>query len=155
MTEVELSTLFAYQPDGRLIKHSTMRLGDSDTNAAGYRRVTFDRGALGRFRALAHRIVWVLHHGAIPDGQLVDHIDGDFLNNRINNLRLVTKSGNSQNAVYKGYGWAAREGKYVATIKLNGKSKFLGYYDNPEAARAAYLAAKAVRHEYATPRTLI
>lgn len=155
MTEVELSTLFVYQPDGRLIKLSTMRPGDGDTNAAGYRRITFDRGTLGRFRALAHRIIWVLHHGAIPEGKLVDHIDGDFLNNRIDNLRLVDKSGNAQNSVWKGYWKVGRTGRYQAAIKLDGKVTYLGSYVTQAEARAAYLAAKRILHPAATNRTLL
>jgi hypothetical protein len=153
--EEALAARYTYQPDGRLINKLTNDFGDKDVNRAGYRRVSWDRGPKGRIRAFAHRVIWVMHHGPILDGQLVDHIDGDHLNNRIDNLRLVTKSGNGQNVVYKGYCWASREGKYLATIKLNGKSKFLGYYDSPETARAAYLAAKAVRHEFASARTLI
>lgn len=156
MTEVELSALFQYQPDGRLIKRSTGNLGDKDINAAGYRRVCFDRGPRGRFRALAHRLVWALHHGPIPAGFLVDHIDGDHLNNRIENLRLVNKSGNGQNSdKWKGYCRESRSGKFRAEIKINGKKKHLGLYATEAEARAAYLAAKAVLHPYATARTLL
>lgn len=46
---------------------------------------------------MAHRVVWELHNGAIPDGVQVDHIDGDRTNNRIGNLRLVTPAGNARN----------------------------------------------------------
>lgn len=156
MTEVELSALFQYQPDGRLIKRSTGDLGDKDTNSAGYRRVCFDRGPRGRFRAFAHRLVWVLHNGPIPDGFLVDHIDGDHLNNRIENLRLVNKSGNSQNTdKWRGCWLDGRTGKYRAQIKSGGRQRHLGLFNTEAEARAAYLAAKAVLHTYATARTLI
>lgn len=154
MTEVDLSTLFEYQPDGRLVKRSTGRLGDNDTNAAGYRRVCFDRGQLGRFRALAHRLVWIIHNGPILDGALVDHIDGDILNNRIDNLRLVDKSGNGQNSVHRGYWRDKRSGNYYAAIKLNGRQRHLGTFSTEAEARAAHVAAKRIVHQYATPRTL-
>ncbi len=44
-----------------------------------------------------HRIVWVYHNGEIPAGFEIDHVDGDKLNNRIENLRLTTRSVNCSN----------------------------------------------------------
>lgn len=44
-----------------------------------------------------HRIVWTLTHGEIPEGLVVDHIDGDTSNNSIDNLRLATKRQNQHN----------------------------------------------------------
>jgi hypothetical protein len=45
----------------------------------------------------AHRVVWELVNGTIPHGSEIDHIDGNGLNNRIENLRLVTRAGNQRN----------------------------------------------------------
>lgn len=44
-----------------------------------------------------HRLVWILNFGAIPDGLEIDHIDRNPSNNRIENLRLVTRSQNGYN----------------------------------------------------------
>lgn len=44
-----------------------------------------------------HRIIWQLVNGNIPNGMIVDHVDGDPLNNRIENLRLVDAKTNSRN----------------------------------------------------------
>lgn len=52
---------------------------------------------LGKRRYL-HRIIWELHFGEIPSGMCIDHIDGDGLNNRIENLRLTTLSENQKNS---------------------------------------------------------
>ena len=87
-----------YYKNGRLYKVGTTTLGDDNSpNAAGYRRVCWDRGSLGRVRVLAHRLIWWLHYGDIPDGAIIDHIDGNPLNNVIDNLRITTPSGNGQN----------------------------------------------------------
>ncbi len=48
-------------------------------------------------RFYAHRVIWEMCHGNIPDGMCIDHIDGDGLNNRIDNLRAVTLSENQRN----------------------------------------------------------
>lgn len=47
---------------------------------------------------LCHRIVWEMHNGKIPVGLMIDHIDGNGLNNAIENLRLATREVNSRNA---------------------------------------------------------
>lgn len=48
-----------------------------------------------------HRIIWELFYGAIEDGWQVDHIDGDSLNNNINNLRCVKNITNSRNQKFR------------------------------------------------------
>ena len=74
---------------------------------------------------LAHRIVWEAFHGPIPSGMFVDHINRDKLDNRIENLRLATRSQNSHNChrpkkdgLPKGINKLAKG--YQATIHVNG-----------------------------------
>lgn len=98
-----------------------------------------------------HRIVFFLHHGAWPVGE-VDHIDGDRLNNRPDNLRDVTRSENEQNKLARGYCWHKRDRRWQARIKVNGKLHHLGLYPTEEEARAAYLNAKAQLHPAAPAR---
>ena len=43
---------------------------------------------------LAHRIIWNIHYGKIPDGMIIDHINNDSLDNRIENLQCITQSEN-------------------------------------------------------------
>jgi hypothetical protein len=93
----------------------------------------------------------------VPDGTLVDHEDGDGLNNRRNNIRPATSAQNNQNARhrvgisgYRGVVRHARTQKWQARIKATGRWYHLGYHIDPaEAARAYDKAAKALHGPFA------
>lgn len=75
-------------------------------------------------RLVQHRIVWELHFGPIPEGKVIDHIDRDRFNNRIENLRCVSQSENMTNqpqrnsSGYKGVYQNQSSGKYqVRSLK--------------------------------------
>ena len=106
-----------------------------------------------------HRIIAERAYGQIPEDMFVDHIDGDPLNNRRGNLRIVTKAQKAQNAAnadtrggssrYRGV-WKAKSGKWAAQIAKEGKRMSLGHYENEEDAAAAYdKAAEELHGEYA------
>lgn len=100
----------------------------------------------------AHRLAWLYVHGRWPVGD-IDHIDGDRSNNRIKNLREVSRRLNSQNRSFKssnsisGYvGVTPERGRWVARIKKDWKLIRIGLFDTPEQAAEAYKKAKAVYH---------
>jgi hypothetical protein len=101
----------------------------------------------------AHRIIWTIFNGEIPEELFIDHIDGNRSNNLIENLRLCTTQENAYNrgkqsnnkSGYKGVSFHKQKQKWVAQIKLEGKNKFLGFFVNPEDAYEAY-CAKAIEH---------
>lgn len=104
----------------------------------------------GRKRTLRlHRVI-----AGAPEGVFVDHIDGNGLNNRRANLRLVNAVQNARNQAlranntsgYKGVSWDKRSRKWTAKIKSNFSLKNLGYFETPEAAHAAYCKASAELH---------
>lgn len=84
---------------------------------------------------------------------IIDHIDGNGLNNRKSNLRLVNKSQNAMNSKRKnkfGYKGISFDGKYVSRIHVNGKRVTLGWFDTAiEAALAYNKAAKEHFGEFA------
>lgn len=100
-------------------------------NERGYLRARKD----GRTVAL-HRLLL-----DAPQGLCVDHINGDPLDNRRQNLRLCTHSENMRNrrirsGQSKGVTWRERDGKWEASIKVDGVNHFLGqYHDKAEAVR--------------------
>ena len=103
----------------------------------------------------AHRLAWFLVHGEWPNGE-IDHIDGNRLNNRIENLRVVDRAGNSQNKSRAqannrscgllGVTWNKQHQRWQAKLMANKVRYHVGSFDTPEEAHAAYMAAKARLH---------
>lgn len=101
-----------------------------------------------------HRLAWFYVHNVWPDGE-VDHINGVRSDNRIDNLRTVTKTVNQQNrrkaarhnkSGFLGVHWCRCKNKWRATISVDGRNKSLGRFETPEAAYAAYVEAKRKLH---------
>lgn len=79
-----------------------------------------------------------------PHGMDVDHINGDTKDNRIENLRIVTRQKNLLNRrdyPMKGVHYRKDRKKFSAQLKLNGVKQHLGYFDTAEDAHTAYLNA--------------
>jgi hypothetical protein len=86
-----------------------------------------------------------------PKGWQVDHINGDRLDNRRENLRLATRSQNQANSLNprnsSGFrGVSPRNGRWVAQTKHLGRYYSLGTFDNPEDAARAYDKAAVRLH---------
>jgi hypothetical protein len=94
----------------------------------------------------------------VPDGVIVDHVNCDGLDNRRANLRVATLAQNAQNSRrrkrtasgLKGVYWNKLGRKWQAEIMADGRTYYLGLFDAPEAAHAAYVeAAKRLHGEFA------
>lgn len=106
---------------------------------------------------MAHRLAWLYVYGEWPNGD-IDHIDGDRLNNRIANLRDVSRRVNLENqrrpkACNKS-GFLGvktfRDQRFQARIQVRGVQLHLGTFDTPHEAHAAYVAAKRNLHQGCT-----
>lgn len=96
----------------------------------------------------AHRIIWAMAYNEWPDE--LDHINGDRCDNRLSNLRPVTRQENCRNRAKSsrnssgvvGVLWAPRHRKWAAHIcPGNSRTKTIGYFNTiPEAAEARRLA---------------
>ncbi len=83
-----------------------------------------------------------------PPGVIVDHINGNTLDNRRSNLRVCSHTENLQNMTsrsgtsrFKGVGWHKARRKWAARIVVNGRHVYLGYFENERKAAEAYDAA--------------
>jgi hypothetical protein len=112
--------------------------------ANGYVRIT-----LAGVAYKAHRLAWFYVYGEWPDGP-IDHINRNRSDNRIVNLRCVTKQQNAQNmskrknsaCKFKGVSPLTRDKtKFVAQIRYDGKQQKLGIFSSQEEAHKAYCAA--------------
>ena len=112
----------------------------------GYRH-----GALFYSYVPAHRAIWALHSGEWPS-MAVDHIDGNKINNRIENLRLAD---NAQNGWNRGAPKASKsgikgvtlsQGKWRAQLTVRGMPIYLGQFKCRTAAAYAYAVASKEHH---------
>ena len=98
-------------------------------------------------RYYAHRLIYILVHGHIPNNLFIDHIDGNPSNNQVENLRVVVRQGNDQNR-RRAKGYRYKKGAWEASIKHDGKQHYLGRYTTEDEARQAHLEAKKKLHAY-------
>jgi hypothetical protein len=130
-----LHNRFEYNAElGRLISKITTNFGRGNSNIEGeivkgyvdkvngYRVISFFP-----YRLKEHRLIFLMCHGFLPE--MLDHIDGNKLNNKIENLRSCTKNQNQQNSKcrvtnttqFKGVSLVKNTGRYRGEVKVNKK----------------------------------
>ena len=111
---------------------------------------------------LWHRVLWEHFNGSIPEGMSIDHINNNPLDNRISNLQLLSHKSNSRYRLkqknntsgFAGINYHKKSNKWQARISIDGKSKYLGLFDDKELAHQAYLQAKIKYHGKESIRAL-
>lgn len=125
------------QLDGFIIANSTWH-----RNANGYVSAKI-KGEL----VLLHRLIL-----NVSKGLEVDHINGDKVDNRRCNLRIVTHAQNTKNRSkntgkkYKGVGFEKRSNSWRARIRVDYKHKYLGNFKTEREAALAYNIAAIIYH---------
>jgi hypothetical protein len=105
----------------------------------------------------AHRLAFYLMHGYLP--KIVDHINRNRSDNRIDNLREVTpRQSNINRNISKynksgktGVSWCNTYNRYVVSIYIKNKRKFMGYFDNLELAIAKRQEAELLYYGMLSP----
>lgn len=98
----------------------------------------------------SHRVAWAVYYGQWPDGE-IDHINHNIADNRISNLRVVTRSGNMRNTALQSnnksgvHGVTFRPGRGCWVVHIH--KRYIGYFRHKEDAIAARRKAE-VEHGY-------
>ncbi len=119
-------------------------------NVKGHIRLAFRLANGKRHSTSVHRLAWYIVYGHPPKNE-IDHLNRNRADNRINNLRCVTRSVNLRNASMKrnntsgvtGVYLLKGKGKWLAKGWANGKSAYLGLFDDIAEAEAAVKAFRA------------
>ena len=129
--------------------HAEVKLRRDGSIRTVYARRNMPALIEGRILTALHRIIMLP-----PSGMLVDHVNGDGLDNRRCNLRLATPAENNQNrrlslsntSGYKGVCFDKHKGKWRALIAANGRKVHLGHYTSAAEAAEAYETASICFH---------
>lgn len=149
----EVSRILSYNPVAGSFKWKQVRRGVPNVNRVGAKNFS-GYLVIGLFckGQYAHRVAHLLMTGKWPS-MVMDHINGNKLDNRWANLRHVTHSVNLQNqkraarTSKTGFlGVGIHSGGFTAQIQIKRKKIHLGLFSTPEAAHAAYLIAKRRLH---------
>ena len=147
-----INSLFEYK-DGVLLNKIHRKQSRAGSEAGflhkttGYRYVKIDGKPHG-----VHRIIFFMCTGLQPN--IVDHINGNPIDNRIENLRISNCSQNMHNrsinknntSGVKGVSWIASKNSWVAQIGVNGKRKTLGCFNTKELAAEFLELAREMLH---------
>lgn len=153
ITQTRVKELFDYHSDGYLIwkvrKSNNVKIGSiaGSPNSEGYIQVGIDQ-----ILYKAHRLIFLWHFGFISE--IIDHIDGNKQNNKIENLRIATNSENLKNrskqinntSGFKGVSFHKNTNKFQASIKVKDKKIYLGLFVFAKDAHDAYCNAAKKYH---------
>jgi hypothetical protein len=146
LTEEEANKYFYYNKETGIVYYKDSDKQVGSLNKDGYLQVRF-KGV----NYIVHRLAWLLGTGEWPKLH-IDHINGQRTDNRLVNLRDVTRCVNQQNK-HTPQGAAdlmgvtqLKDGTYQASINWDNKRRHLGIFKTAERAHEAYLKGKRKFH---------
>lgn len=148
ISQAQLCELFEYRAGDlywkKIVGNGRVKIGDKAgyLQKNGYRKIHIKNKTYG-----AHRLIFMFHYGYMP--KIIDHINGNPTDNRIENLRECSQEENARNrkkpktyakksSNFKGVCYQKSLDKWVAHIKVNAKSLHLGYFNDEGDAAMAY-----------------
>lgn len=144
LTQDKLKELLTYDPDTGIFKWikksaNRIRVGEEAGILYPYKNgKTHYRNICISYKGYrAHRLAWLYMTGSFPEYE-IDHINHNASDNRWCNLREVTKAENQRNrslymtntSGFPGVYWSKLRSKWMASIRYQGKSIYLGYFKN-------------------------
>lgn len=138
---IDWNSVFEYRDGSLYWKIKAAYKSNPGDRAGSSVRQTYEKIGYGNRSYRTHQIIWQMLRGEVPSGYIIDHIDGNKFNNRIENLRVVTYSQNSRNRKIHRDGKAAglfynkRSKRWLVTMNL-------GSHQTREGAEEAYFRAK-------------
>lgn len=145
LTLERLKYALNYDPLSGIFTRASVMTGSSIGSVCGSKKPTgYIIITIDRFLYRAHRLAWLYIHGEWPEGD-VDHINRNRSDNRISNLRCVTRSQNLLNSQLrsdsktkiKNVCFNKQANKYQVTFTFTGKQIHAGFYDTLELADSA------------------
>lgn len=142
MSQKQVKEIYSYNPDTGIF----LRKG-SDVGVIESWNKYLKSYYKGKYYSV-HRLIWIYMTGNTPASD-IDHIDHDRQNNKWENLRLVSRKQNMQNAIkskvntsgFTGVTWCKQQGQWQAQIMIDGKNKKIGRYNSKIDAVAARIRA--------------
>ena len=143
----EYEGLYQVSNFGRVksLKFNKQRILKLTSDPNGYYRCNlYSKGKRGRFKV--HKLVAISFLGHVPDGHniVVDHVNNDKSNNRLENLQLISHRENTSkdkkgySSQYVGVTWNKSTSKWLSRIVIEGELKYLGSFTYEIEAAEAY-----------------
>ena len=149
----EVKKAHRYCPTGKILYQNS-----ADVEAGYILPNGYKYAYVGKRLITVQRLVWMLHHGD-PGGLDIDHIDGNKLNNKIENLRAVTRSQNNQNrraaqsnnetSGVMGVHYDKSRRKWAASLNVGGTKVFFQRFNTKQEAIEARAEAVRKHHPFA------
>jgi hypothetical protein len=150
-TKDYLNNIFNYENGNLYWKEKKGSNATEGKKAGCYNHTGYFNVEINYIKYRLHRVIFMWHHGFLP--QEVDHINGNKIDNRIENLRASTKSQNLRNSKirktntsgYKNVTWRKDIKKWSVSLRAFNKNKHIGFFENLELAG---LVAAMAREKY-------
>lgn len=127
------------------LHHKSVTIITGGIDSGGYRLVNLYKDNK-KISKRIHSLMWDAFRNESYNSKQIDHKDENKLNNRIDNLQLLTQRQNSSKSYllksktskYTGVSWKKDNNKWLADIRMNGEKKYLGLFNCETAAMVIY-----------------